>query len=72
MESIFQRQWGDPREQAGEMPMLWNNEALNKKATRYIREHANVKGQPNLTVRMFCQWVNDDLFPNETLEPGFP
>lgn len=21
---------------------------------------------------MFCQWVNDDLLPNETLEPGFP
>ena len=52
--------------------IVWNNEALNKKATRYIREHANVKGQPNLTVRMFCQWVNDDLLPNETLEPGFP
>ena len=21
---------------------------------------------------MFCQWVNDNLLPNETLEPGFP
>lgn len=21
---------------------------------------------------MFCQWVNDELLPNTTLEPGFP
>ena len=21
---------------------------------------------------MFCQWVNDDLLVNTTLEPGFP
>lgn len=51
--------------------VLWTNEDLNKKATRYIREHADIKGQPNLTIGKFCQWVNDDL-PNETLEPGFP
>ena len=52
--------------------ILWTNEDLNRKATRYIRENANVKGQPNLTVSTFCQWVNNDLLPNETLEPGFP
>ena len=52
--------------------VLWSNEDLNRKATRYIRENANVKGQPNLTVGKFCQWVNDDLLPNTTLEPGFP
>lgn len=51
--------------------VLWSNEDLNKKATRYIRENANVKGRPNLTIAKFCQWVNDDLF-NSTLEPGFP
>ena len=30
--------------------------------------HAYVKKQPNLTVGMFCQWVNDDLLRNETLD----
>ena len=30
------------------------------------------KGKPNLTASHFCQWVNDDLLPNETLKPGFP
>lgn len=52
--------------------VLWSNEDLNKKATRYIRENANVKGRPNLTIAKFCQWVNDDLLFNSTLEPGFP
>ena len=25
-----------------------------------------------MTVARFCHWVNNDLLPNETLEPGFP
>ena len=52
--------------------VMWSSEELNKKAARYIRENANVKGQPNLTAGKFCQWVNDDLLPNQTLEPRFP
>ena len=52
--------------------VLWTSEELNKKASDYIRDNANVKGKPKLTVGRFCQWVNDDLLPNETLEPGFP
>ena len=52
--------------------VLWKNEILSKKACRYIRDNAVAKGKPNLTVGSFCQWVNEDLLPNETLEPGFP
>ena len=52
--------------------ILWTNEELNRKAAKFIRENAAVKGRPNLTAGMFCQWVNEDLLPNETLEPGFP
>ena len=52
--------------------VLWSNKDLNKKASRYIRENACVKGQPNLTVAKFCEWVNEDLLFNSTLEPGFP
>ena len=52
--------------------VLWSNEDLNKKASSYIRENACVKGQPNLTIAKFCEWVNEDLLFNSTLEPGFP
>ena len=34
---------------------VWHNEDLNKKASRYITENADVKGQPNLTIGKFCQ-----------------
>jgi hypothetical protein len=52
--------------------IVWSSEELNRKATVFIRENANVKGQPNRTVGKFCQWVNDNLLVNTTLEPGFP
>ena len=52
--------------------VIWKSEELNVKATKYIRQNAAVKGRPNLTVGSFCQWVNEELLPNETLEPGFP
>ena len=52
--------------------VLWTSEELNRKASMSIRENANVKGLSNLTVSQFCQWVNDELLLNETLEPGFP
>ncbi len=51
---------------------LWSNEELNKKATKYVRGNANVKGKPNMTSIEFCQWVNNNLLKNSTLEPGFP
>ena len=52
--------------------VLWNSEDLSKKATQHIREKASVKGASNLTSLSFCQSVNEDLLPNEVLEPGFP
>ena len=52
--------------------VLWSSENLNKKAIRYVRNNNNVKGKPNLTVHSFCEWINEDLLPNETLQPGFP
>lgn len=52
--------------------VLWKNETLNRKAARYIRENAFVKGRANLTAGSFCSWINEVLLPNETLEPGFP
>ena len=51
---------------------LWTSEELNKRAGDYIHSNANVKSKPNMTVSQFCHWVNKDLLPNETLEPGFP
>lgn len=77
------RSWRSDFMEHGEIPenkqgryqrrgILWSNEALNKKATIYVRANANVKGQPNLTASSFCSWVNEELLPNELLEPGFP
>ena len=31
-----------------------------------------MKGASNLTCLSFCEWVNEQLLPNEVLEPGFP
>ena len=56
-------------EQSG---VVSHNEDLNRKAMKYIRQHMDVKGLPNLTVRMFCKWVKKDLLCSETSEPGFP
>ena len=52
--------------------ILWSSEDLNRKAVKYVRNNSNVKGKPNLTISSFSEWVNEDLLPNETLEPGFP
>ena len=52
--------------------ILWSSEDLKKKAYKFVRENTNVKGRPNLTKHSFCRWVNDELLPNEILEPGFP
>ena len=35
--------------------VLWTNEDLNNKATRFIRDNDHVKGKPNLTSGRFCQ-----------------
>lgn len=50
----------------GQAYSAWQNGRLNKKASRYICEHASVKGKANLTATSFCQWVNETLLPNET------
>ena len=52
--------------------VLWQNEELNKLATRYVRENRVVKGQPNMRLQSFTYWVNEALLPNHGLEPGFP
>ena len=52
--------------------ILWSNVHLNKKVTEYVRQNASVKGRPNLTKHSLCHWINDELLPNENLEPGFP
>ena len=42
------------------------------KVCKYVRENAFAKGSVNLTSMLFCQWVNEHLLTNETLEPGYP
>ena len=52
--------------------VLWQNEELNKLATKYVRENTSVKGRPNMTAVSFCKWVNETLLPNQVLTPGLP
>ena len=52
--------------------ILWKSEEINKKATKFVRSNATVKGKPNLTALSFCRWVNECLLPTSTLEPGYP
>ena len=77
------RQWRQDFIQHGEVPeskqgkyqrsgVLWSSEELNEKVSKFVREHAAVKGEPNLKTATFCEWVNEDLLPNSSLEPGFP
>ena len=47
--------------------ILWQNEDLNKRAVKYVRENAVVKGKPNLTAGSFCQWINECLLVNQTV-----
>ena len=51
---------------------IMSNEEMCERARVYIRENAAPQGRPNLTAAAFCQWVNNDLLPNSTLDPGFP
>ena len=32
--------------------VLWQNEELNKRATRFVRENAAIKGKPNLNLHL--------------------
>ena len=54
------------------MQAIANNEDLTEQARLYVRENSFKKGAPNMTARSFCSWVNDELLPNSTLEPGAP
>ncbi len=54
------------------MNAISNNEELTDQAKLYVRENSFRKGTPNMTARSFCTWVNDELLPNSTIEPGAP
>lgn len=54
------------------MNAISKDEKLSRQARSFVRENAFRKGAPNMTCRSFCSWVNDDLLPNSTLQPGAP
>ena len=45
---------------------------INLKAAEWVRENAFKKGEPNMTARSFCFWVNDELLPSCNLPPQYP
>ena len=52
--------------------VLWASEDLNDKACKFVWSHCNVKDHLNMRIFDFCSWVNNELLPSSTLEPGFP
>jgi len=52
--------------------VLWTNEKLNEKVSNYVQQNAAVKSRPNLTAYKLCEWIDEELLTNVTLEPGFP
>ena len=76
------RRWRDKFREHGEFKQLrvgqyerlsiTDDEELCGKATAWAREHANIKGQPNMTVPGFCQHINNEILPSSFLSPGFP
>ena len=50
---------------------LMSSEEICEKARVYVWENAAPRGRPNLTAAAFCEWMNNDLMPNSTLEPDF-
>lgn len=51
---------------------VYRDETLNHEAAQWVREHAFVKGQPNMTAQSFTAYVNDTLLPSSFLPPNFP
>ena len=76
------RQWTDEFREHGEFEQsrvgqyerlsITDDEELCGKATAWVREHANIKGQPNMTMPDFCQHINNEILPSSFLSPGFP
>jgi len=48
------------------------SQILNEKVINYEWQNSAAKSKANLRTHTFCEWVNEDLLLNETLEPGFP
>ena len=76
------RRWRDSSRQHGDIPSLKvgqyerqtlaDDEEVRRKATAWAREHSNVKGQPNMTIQDFCQYLNNDLLPSLSFLRGLP
>ncbi len=48
------------------------DEGLQERACKWVRENAFRKGAPNITATMFCEYVNTELLPSHHLSPNFP
>jgi len=50
-----------------EIPLLWQNEELNKQVTKYVREN-NGERKPHMTLCSFCHWINEALLQQNVLD----
>ena len=52
----------------GNADAILHNEEFQLSAREYIRSNAYRKGAPNLTIEMFCKWINDQHNVKVSLE----
>ena len=63
---------GNCRQGKHERIHILNDESLRERASQWVRDHAFMKGSPNMNASMFCEFVNSTLLPSHHLPPNFP
>ena len=63
---------GNCRQGKHERIHILNDESLRERVSQWVREHAFMKGSPNMNASMLCEFVNSTLLPCHHLPPNFP
>ena len=56
----------DSQQGKWERHLILNDENLRKRASKWVCENACIKGAPNMTTAMFCEYVNSPSKPFST------
>ena len=46
--------------------------SLTRRPLNSFTQIERQRGNPNLTILIFCEWANSDLLPSSSLEPHYP
>lgn len=71
--SWFYLEWRGPWKQAGEVPEVWRYvvfKRVEQEGFQFGLRACRSERWTELKTATFCEWVNEDLLPNSSLEPG--